>query len=71
MSDDDKQKVMHIALPIGNNDTLMATDFVESMGQKLSPGNNFSLTVHPEREAEADKFFQLLSAGGEITMPLE
>jgi len=43
----DADKIMHIALPIGKGNILMATDAVESMGQKLTPGNNFYLSIAP------------------------
>jgi PhnB protein len=71
MSPKEREMIMHIALPIGKGTILMATDFVESMGQHLTPGNNFSLAIGPESEAEADKFFKALSVGGQVTMPLE
>ena len=41
MPEDAKDKIMHIALRIGKGNTLMATDAIESMGQKLSNGNNY------------------------------
>jgi PhnB protein len=41
LSASDQKKIMHIALPIGKGNILMATDAMESMGQKLTPGNNF------------------------------
>jgi PhnB protein len=63
-------KLMHIALPIGKDNILMATDALESMGQKLTPGNNISLSVSTQSKEEAEKIFKGLSAGGEITMPL-
>lgn len=71
MSTQDKEKIMHIALPIGKGNVMMATDILESMGQKLNVGNNFSMTINPESEAEAEKYFNKLAAGGTITMPLE
>src|SRR5258707_2030479 len=40
MADSDKERIMHVALPIGNGTVLMATDALESMGQKLTLGNN-------------------------------
>jgi len=67
----DKEKIMHVALPVGKGVILMATDILESMGQKLNAGNNFSLTIQPESETEAEKYFNKLSAGGTVTMPLE
>ncbi|MEO5890731.1 MAG: VOC family protein [Ferruginibacter sp.] len=71
MADADKEKIMHIALPIGEGNMLMATDVIESMGQKLSEGNNFSLCISPGSKDEANQFFNALSTGGKITMPLE
>lgn len=70
MSAADGEKVMHIALPIGKGNVLMATDALESMGRPLTMGNNFSLTVHTESKAEADKIFNALSLGAKITMPM-
>ncbi len=65
----EKEMLMHISLPIGKGNTLMATDALESMGHKLNPGNNFSLSVETESKEEADKIFKGLSEGGKVTMP--
>lgn len=70
MSESDQEKIMHISLPIGKNNVLMGTDALESMGQSLTTGNNFYISVSPESEEETDEIFNRLSAGGEITMPL-
>jgi PhnB protein len=43
----DKNKIMHIALSIGAGTILMATDSLESMGQKLTFGNNFYICLSP------------------------
>lgn len=67
----EKNKIMHVALPIGKGNVLMGTDTLESMGQKLTVGNNISITIQPESKAEAEKLFNGLSAGGKVTMPLE
>lgn len=67
----DKERIMHIALPIGNGNTLMATDSLESLGQKLSVGNNFYICLSPESKEEAERLFNGLSAGGKIEMPLQ
>jgi PhnB protein len=68
---DELDKIMHVALPLGQGNILMATDALESMGHKLIPGNNFSLTVNAGSEAEADQLFNALAAGGQATVPLE
>jgi PhnB protein len=67
----DRDKIMHVALPIGNGNILMATDTVESMGQKPVSGDNVSLSLSVGSEEEARKLFGALSVGGKVTMPLE
>ena len=71
ISDSDKERIMHIALPIGNGTVLMATDALESMGQKLTVGNNFYIALSPNSKEEADRLFNGLSAGGKIEMPMQ
>ena len=71
MSAEDENKIMHVSLPIGNGNILMGTDALESMGQKLITGDNFSISINAESEAEADKIFAALSAGGKVEMALE
>ena len=67
----EQDKIMHIALPIGKGTILMATDALESMGQKLTAGNNFHLSISTESEEEANTLFNALAARGSITIPLE
>jgi len=67
----DKSKIMHVALPIGKGNVLMATDALESLGQKLAIGNNMYITIQPESREEAERLFKELSAGGRVEMPLE
>lgn len=67
----EQNKIMHISLPIGTNIILMATDSLESMGQTLRPGDNVSLAITPDSREDADRLFKALSAGGEVTMPME
>lgn len=65
----ENQKLMHVALPIGKNTILMGSDRPSSMG-KGTVGSNFTVSLQTESEAEADKLFKGLSAGGKVTMPL-
>lgn len=66
----DQDKMMHIALPIGDDDILMASDALESLGQQLSQGNNVYVSLHPDSREEADRIFSSLSQGGEVEMPI-
>lgn len=69
IKEDDQQKIMHMSLPIGNNN-LLASDIMESMGQTLEIGTNFTLTAVTESEKEADRIFKTLAQGGQITMTM-
>lgn len=70
IAETDREKVMHVALPIGDGTVLMGTDSLESMGQTLTDGNNFSLAVSAESKEDADRLFGSLSEGGKVEMPL-
>lgn len=66
----DKNKIMHVSLPIGEGHVLMATDVILSEGQKPVEGNNFSIAVGADSKEEAERIFNGLSDGGKIEMPL-
>lgn len=70
MSDAVKTKVLHVALPILGGHVLMGTDAVEGMGDPLIPGNNVSISLHPDTREESDRLYAALSSGGTIIMPL-
>jgi PhnB protein len=67
----EQNRIMHVALPVGKGNTLMASDILESMGHKLTNGNSYHISVSTESEAETTRLFNALSAGGKVTMPLE
>ena len=64
LSDSEKDKVMHVALPILGGTLIMATDMLESMGHKLIEGNNFTISLNPDTKEEADRLYSELSPGG-------
>lgn len=65
-----RERIMHVALPIGEKSILMGSDALESMGQNFTTGDNFSVCISAESRAEADKVFGALAADGKVTMPL-
>jgi PhnB protein len=71
LPENEKNRIMHISLPIDGHTVLMASDTMPSMGHKFIEGNNVSLSLHPESREEAERLFNGLSAGGEVEMPLE
>jgi len=67
---DVQNQIMHVALPLGNDNVLMGTDAPESMGFSLKVGNNIHIAIHTDSRDEADKLFNGLSAGGNVQMPM-
>ncbi|MEP6844713.1 MAG: VOC family protein [Panacibacter sp.] len=63
--------IMHVSLPIGNGNILMATDAPEQMGFSLKEGNNFYICIGPDSKEEATRLYNGLSAGGTIEMELQ
>ena len=69
VAENDANKIMHIALPIGKN-SLMANDVPESMGRVNENENRSKIMISAESREEADKLFNGLSEGGNIEMPI-
>ena|SRR5258706_4610197 len=67
----DRDKIMHISLPIGKGNILMATDATESMGFHIIPGNNFYICISPDSKEEADRLFNGLSEEGKVGTALQ
>ena len=70
LSDEDKGKIMHIALPLSDGHVLMASDALDQYGDKYVHGTNISISISADSKEEAEKVFNGLSDGGEVTMPL-
>ncbi|MDX5348721.1 MAG: VOC family protein, partial [Hymenobacteraceae bacterium] len=64
------EKIMHITLPISNETCIMGSDAGGEWGSNITIGNNFSISVNTDSETEATRIFNELSAGGNVTMPL-
>jgi PhnB protein len=70
MSEADGDKIMHVILPISKETCLMGSDTGGEWSSSFSPGNNYSISINTETKEEADKLFQGLSSGGQVTMPM-
>jgi PhnB protein len=70
VSEADRNKILHISLPVSKETSIMGSDHLESWGGPLSAGNNFSLYVDVPGKEEADRVFGELSEGGTVTMPM-
>jgi PhnB protein len=70
ISESEAEKIMHIALPIGKHNVLMANDVPEFMGRVNENENRSKIAVSAESKEEADKIYNGLSVGGNIEMPI-
>ncbi len=66
----EEDKIMHIALPIGKANMLLANDVPSFMGRVSESENRSKISVSVDSKAEADRIFSGLSAGGSVEMPM-
>jgi PhnB protein len=69
ISENEANKIMHIALPIGKN-ILMGNDVPEFMGRVNENENRSKISISAESKEEADKLFNGLSLGGNVEVPI-
>jgi PhnB protein len=62
-------KIMHSVLEADNGITFMASDTPNRMEYRA--GTNISMSLSGDNEAELKAYFEKLSVGGMVTMPLE
>ena len=77
LSEADKNKILHISLPINELTELMASDtndqFCAQTNTVFTQSNNhyISINLDASEQAEAQRLFNALSVNGQIEMPLE
>lgn len=70
-TDEEANKIMHIALPVGNHNILMGSDSPSALGTHNENETRSKISIGAESKEEADKLFNGLSAGGQIEMPIQ
>jgi PhnB protein len=70
LPENEADKIMQIALPIGKNSILMASDTPSFLGTHSENETRSKIFVTTESKEEADKLFYGLSAGGKVEMPI-
>jgi len=70
ISEEFGEKIMHISLPISKETVLMGSDIGGEWSNSYQEGNNFSLSITAGSKEEADRLFDGLAKGGNITMPM-
>lgn len=69
--EENQNKIMHISLPISKETILMGSDTGGECTEKTTNDNNISLSITADSKDQADTFFDKLSRGGKVTMPME
>ena len=64
--ENEAEKIMHIALPLGKHNVLVANDVPEFMGPVNENENRSKIVVSAESKEEAEQIFNGLSTGGEV-----
>jgi PhnB protein len=63
-------RIMHVSLPISKETILMGSDSGGEWASDFKQGNNISLSINTDSKVEADRLFNGLSNGGNVTMPM-
>lgn len=69
-NENEANKIMHIALPIGNHDLLMGSDTPEAFGVHNLNETRSKISISAESKEEADHLFNGLSEDGQIEIPI-
>ena len=70
IAESDANRIMHIALPIGETNKLMGSDVLETMGNVTENDNRNTIYIIAESREKADKLFHGLTEDGKIEMPM-
>jgi PhnB protein len=70
-TEEEANKIMHIALPIGKHDILMGSDSPSALGTHNENETRSKISISAESKEEADNLYNGLSAGGQVEMPIQ
>src|SRR3546814_2476008 len=66
LPENERNRLMHISLPLSENVVLMASDILPSAGHTITMGNRNYISHHPDWNEEAASMLNGLSARGQI-----
>ena len=67
---DQQNRIMHISLPLTKDNMLMGSDSGGEWANDIKVGNNISVSINTDSKEEADRIFNALAEGGQVTMPM-
>src|SRR5690606_6483695 len=57
LTEEERNLAMHVSIPIGDGQFLMASDCIKSQGHVLVPGNSNYISISPDSREEAIRIF--------------
>ena len=69
-SEEEGNRIMHVSIPISKETLLMGSDTGGEWATDHIKGNNFSISIITDSKEKADRFFNQLSKGGKVGMPM-
>ncbi len=70
MPEEELNKIMQIALPIGSTSVLTGSDVPKMLGVVNESENRSKITITAESKKEAERLFNGLSTGGAVEFPM-
>jgi|GEM_PF-7022469 len=70
LPESERSGIMYSELAIVAEHKLMATDSLESMGHKVTPGNNTTICLNLEANEDANRIYAALSVGSTEGAPM-
>jgi PhnB protein len=71
MSTEMSNLLMHVELEVNSKTKIMGSDTGGEWAGSFIQGNNFSISISADSKEAADQLCSGLSAGGQITMPMD
>ena len=71
LSESDKEKIMHISLPLMRGVNLLGTDMLPGTGRPSEMANRVTVGISTNNEAETLRLFNALAEGGTVVQPLQ
>ncbi len=71
LAEEERNLVMHVALPLTSGFMLMGSDAPKSMGFRVFPGNNVHINLQPDTREETRRLFAALSEEGVVEQELQ
>ena len=71
LSEREKEKIMHVSMPLMRGVNLLGADVLDVADRPLGSANRVAIGIRTNNEAETRQIFNALAEGGTIIQPLQ